>query len=461
MRSNRRAPRLAAAALAGLAVLAAPGPAAAAAAGSATPAPLPPDLPQGQVTLPVAVDFALRNNPVTRSAWLRMKAAEEGIGIREGAWYPSLIADVTVSRSQVVAQGGASTSRLTTWGPSALLSWLALDLGGRSADVAEARALAAAAAKASDATIQAVIYGVTQAYLGYAASRELATAAEVTLKEAETNLAAAEARHTAGLATIADVLQARTARSQADLAVEVSRGAVETARGSLATVLGVPATIPVDTAPLPAKVDLSGSGESVETLVERAVASRPDLAAVRQQAAAAQQRVKSVRSSGLPSLVAQASAGRPFFLDSPYAALGDNWSIGLDLRIPIFTGFSWTHQVEKAKREAEAAASDAGSASQQVVLDVWTGLQAVRTARGQLRTTRDLLESAQQSTDAALARYKAGVGGLIDLLTAEAALASARAQDIQARATALLSLAQLARATGTLAPPSEAPAPTR
>ena len=50
----------------------------------------------------------------------------------------------------------------------------------------------------------------------------------------------------------------------------------------------------------------------------------------------------------------------------------------------------------------------------------------------------------------ALGRYKAGAGSVLDVLTAEAALAGARAQEIQARFTWYTALAQLAHDTGIL-----------
>jgi outer membrane protein TolC len=50
----------------------------------------------------------------------------------------------------------------------------------------------------------------------------------------------------------------------------------------------------------------------------------------------------------------------------------------------------------------------------------------------------------------ALGRYKAGAGSVLDVLTAESALASARALEIQARFTWYTALAQLAHDTGIL-----------
>jgi outer membrane protein len=52
----------------------------------------------------------------------------------------------------------------------------------------------------------------------------------------------------------------------------------------------------------------------------------------------------------------------------------------------------------------------------------------------------------------ALGRYKEGVGTIIDLLNAQAALATARSQEILARSGWFVALAQLAYDTGTTAP---------
>ena len=58
-----------------------------------------------------------------------------------------------------------------------------------------------------------------------------------------------------------------------------------------------------------------------------------------------------------------------------------------------------------------------------------------------MRTTRDLLASALQSAEVADGRYRAGVGSILDLLTAQSALADARSQEAQARSLWFLSMA--------------------
>ena len=67
-----------------------------------------------------------------------------------------------------------------------------------------------------------------------------------------------------------------------------------------------------------------------------------------------------------------------------------------------------------------------------------------------VRTSADLLASAEHSERVALGRYKAGVGTILDLLNAQSALANARLQRIQAMLDWHVSRATLARSIGTL-----------
>jgi len=120
------------------------------------------------------------------------------------------------------------------------------------------------------------------------------------------------------------------------------------------------------------------------------------------------------------------------------------------MRFPIFTGFRNSYDVREARIEADLAKENVRSLEQQVGLQVWTSYYALQTATQRLTTARDLLTSAQQSADVARDRYKAGVGNILDVLTAESALESARAQEVQARADWFRAVAQLAHDTGTL-----------
>jgi outer membrane protein len=398
--------------------------------------------PGAPITLAQVIDVALANNPTTRTAWLQARAAEAALGASRADYYPQVNVGAGLSRSRT-----ASQATVTTFGPSVSLNYLLFDFGGREAAVEQARQTLISADFLHNQAIQDVVLRTQQAYYSYLDSKALLAAQLSTIKERETSLDAAEARHRAGVATIADVLQARTALSQTELNRETIQGNMRIIEGLLATTMGLPATMQFDFGELPLNVASTEVMAQVGALIERAAANRPELAAARADAERARVRIAAVRSEGMPSISLSSSAAQTWLgthrSTTPFAA-------GVSLQFPLFTGFRNTFDIRRAELEAQAAAENVRATEQQVDLQVWTSYYALQTAAQRLTTSRDLLASAQQSADVARERYRAGVGNILDVLTAEAALESARAQEVQARADWFLSMAQLAHDTGTL-----------
>ncbi|HSB36945.1 MAG TPA: TolC family protein [Thermoanaerobaculia bacterium] len=397
-----------------------------------------------------AVDVALRNNPDTKRAWFVARAAAASLGGERSALYPSVELDASFLRQKQAALGGQSVFYQTVYGPTASLNWLLFDFGGRSADIDEAKQALNEALFLHDATLNNVILQVLQAYYGYEGAKALREAQEASLKQAEANLRAAEERHNAGVATIADVLQARTVVSQQRLAYQTVDGQIAVIRGALATALGVPANTPVEAGELPRDLDVDRVTKVVDDLIAMAERQRPDLAAARTRVLAAKAHLSSVRSSALPTLGGAATYGRNYYGGAGAAPHADVYSAGVLLRIPVFSGFQKVYDIRKAEEEEATAEANAAGFEQQVIQEVWSSYYAMKTAGQKIRTTRDLVASATESAAVTRGRYTAGVGNILDLLTAESALASARAQDVLARAEFLFALAQLARDVGAI-----------
>jgi outer membrane protein TolC len=394
------------------------------------------------------VDLALRNNPTTQESWQTARAAAMALGSARGEYYPTINGSVDVTRLQTVPSQGRAAVTQTTYGPSATLSWLLLDFGGRAGRIGQAREALFAADFTHNATIQNVVLQVESAYFDYMATKSLVRSDSASLREAQASLQATQERHRVGLATVADVLQAQTAVSQAQLALETNEGTLQTTRGALAVSMGLPANLPYDVeARPPAQVGLAT--DSVNALIQSALAARPDLAAAQAEFAQARERVRELRADRLPSIVASGTGGRTY-IPQRLPNGGNNYNITLGLQIPLFNGFSREYNQRQAEALAQAALARASALRQQVVFQVFSSYYALQTAARRVRTADDLLASAQQSAEVALGRYRAGVGSIIDLLTAQTALASARAQQVQARWVWETSLAQLAHDAGAL-----------
>jgi outer membrane protein len=249
------------------------------------------------------------------------------------------------------------------------------------------------------------------------------------------------------------VLQAQTALSQAELARIRQAGAIAALRGVLAAAMGLPANTAIDVGELPAEALIHPRlTDSVEALIERALGGRPDLAAARFRAVAARRRADATRAEKWPELTLSGAASRTYWDPSPYADFGNGWAAALLLKVPLFTGFQQVFDLQEDLEVAEQSLTAAEQLEQQVVLEVWTAFVDLETAAARVATSTDLRASAEESERVALARYKEGVGSILDLLAAQASLARARSELISAHADSFLAAAHLARATGNLVP---------
>lgn len=412
---------------------------------SAKPAAIP-DL--SSLTLARVVDLALQNNPVTRQSWASALAAADDYGAARGELMPTVSAGVTASRALTVGSAARPGEERTLYGPSATLSYLVLDFGGRSGRIDFAKRAALATSLTHNVTVQNTILATESAVYGYLGTRALRDAQQAAVKEAEANLKSAQERHEVGLATIADELQAKTALAQAQLDLEEIIGALAATRASVAVAMGLPATTDFDVptiAPIDSAVMVS---VTVDSLIAVAEQSRPDLAAAREQALAAGAATRVARSANRPALALGTTTG--YTGSSLAGSSGGNYTINLGLQMPVFTGFTNEYRARAADADLLAAQARTEIVRQQVTLQVVTAHTSLQTATRRVKTAQSLLEAAQQSEEVAAGRYREGVGTIVDLLVAQSALASARAQAIQTQWQWRQALAQLSHDVGTL-----------
>ena len=414
----------------------------------AAPAPLNASK-MGALLLGDIVELALSNSPQTRASWAQARAASASYGSSRGRLVPSASFDVTGGPSQSVSQNPARVPAERTLTTATLsLQYLLWDFGARGGTIGAAHEALYAAGLNHNAAVQSVVLQAEGAYFTYQSSRGLLDAARATVQTAETNLAAAERRHDVGLATIADVLQARTALAQSQLAAQTAEGNVQGARAQLALALGMPANAAFDVAPDTAAIGAVTVAENVDSLIERAVRDRPDVAAARALARQSEQQIRVVRSAALPSVTFGANSGKA--MSNAPALEGRTFAITLGLSVPLFNGFGRELDLVAAQENFAAAVARADQARLQAVAQVFTSYWALRTAAQRVTTAANLLASATQSEDVARGRYAEGVGSILDLLSAQNALADARAQAVQSRWTWFTALAQLSRDAGVL-----------
>jgi outer membrane protein len=433
---------------------------------------VPPDIQQRiqKLTLRDVVNLGLLNNPQTRASYAQARAAGAVIGSTFGKYLPQVtvngLAERTGSTGGTGSVAGGTTVGTGNGGvterdraillPTASATWLLWDFG-RFGAIEAAKQAAFSASYTHNSTVQAVTLAIIQSYCNYNAAKAIRDGAAKTVQEDSVGLASAKDRHDAGVATISDVLQAQVTYSQAVLSLETDQGSVQTTRGSLAVALGFPANLPYDIAPEPPDVPVQSIAQSVDSLVDEAVNHRPDLASFRATAREQHANIAVARGNWLPQITLGATGSQTFYSQNQAQLNGHTWTLQAGVSIPLFSGLQNYYDIFQAKELARAADANAEYQRDLVVYQVFTSYYNLRTATAQVKSSRDLLASAQTNYDVALGKYKQGVGAILDLLTAEAALASARATEAQARWTWYADLAQLSHDAGVIGIHGEMP----
>jgi outer membrane protein TolC len=122
----------------------------------------------------------------------------------------------------------------------------------------------------------------------------------------------------------------------------------------------------------------------------------------------------------------------------------------VQVAVPIFTGFNNTYQIKSAEEQVEMQAANRDKLEQSIAQEVWRAYYTLAATRENLQNTQELLDSAVQAEKVALGRYEEGVGNIVELMNAEANLANARYQFVQAHYNWRIGKAQLAQALGRL-----------
>ena len=240
-------------------------------------------------TLSQLVNIAEQNNPDTRVAWQNAKARAADLGIAEPTLYPTLAAVVLAAvPGTIFSSDRLSAQTVETFSPVFRLDYTIFDFGQRSQEIAISQSNLLAANFQFNDTHRKVIFQVMQAYYRLLDSKGQQDAAEANLKNAQTVQQAAEARLQNGLATLPDVLEARSAAAQADYDLQAAIGATEIAHGELSTALGIS---PITQFQVESIQDVNmpdSIADTVETSIDQALSQRPDL----------MQRVAALRAAG-------------------------------------------------------------------------------------------------------------------------------------------------------------------
>jgi outer membrane protein TolC len=418
--------------------------------------------PAHSYTLAELIEIAEHHNPSTRIIWERAKQRAGELGLARSAYYPELEGLAVFGDQRLVepfpepiAPRGYIMVEVPIVQPEVTLHYLIFDFGKRGATLDSAKAETLAAGADFIQLNQALAFRVASSYYLLITAQERLQAAQDILRTARTTQDAAESRLNNGLATLPDVLNAKAETSQALFDLESADGDEKIARVTLTEAVGAEPSpnILIDGqsgAPLPEALTFS-----IDALIDRAMADRPDLMAQASRIRAAKDEVRAAKAEYKPQILLSGSAAQTSaWPTADFGQLGSasepTWSAALTIQWRIFDGGKRKNDLLIAESKRREAEDDLTAKHDQATREVWTAYIGFRTALRKQEAAVALLKSANESYSASLDAYKYGVKNLIDVVTAEKQLAQARLSGVSARSQLFLEAVNLEFATGNL-----------
>jgi outer membrane protein len=398
------------------------------------------------ISLDEGVRLAQRNAPAAVQARGQVRASNSAVRSAYGAFLPNLNFSMGQTQSRGRRQGPEGTLIdyvAPTSYSTGVTSTLTLFEGGRRfAELSQSRA-DVGAAEANEVSQQFnIALQVKQAYYNILAARESEAAARAQLEQAEQQLRAASARVRAGAATMSDSLRSVIQVGNARLALITARNGVRDASAALTRLVASERTVtarPADTLDLPlTPVDSGG-------LLQLA-ARGPMVRQAEAELRSARAGIRVAQSSYLPSIdMTFRRAGSGF---DPYYGIGAgslaySRTLSFGLTFPVFNNFAREDQIVRANVQedvAEAQFRDARLLARQSLIQQ---LGALRTAEERIEIQRASVAAAQEDLRVQQQRYNLGASTLLDLLTSQTTLNTARAALIQARQDYRVARAQI------------------
>jgi len=433
---------------------------------------------QGQpagLTLPQAVEAALRNYPSIRVSEEQINAAAAGIQLARTAYLPRVDATAQVNRatrnnvfgmllptqSVIPSISGpvlGTNNFGTAWGSAigTLVSWEPFDFGLRRATVA-----AATASKAQfEATLQRtrfeVVLATADAYLTLAAAQETVRASQAGVDSSEVVLKTIRALVDAQLRPGADQSRAEAELAAARTQLIQAQQATDVALATLCQFTGAEPSQTTVSAPALRQLPPEPNIPPLNT------AANP--VAVEQNAVLeqAQAQLRSLERSYFPRFYLQGSAyARGTSAEVDGKLLGSlnglapnvqNYALGFSVNFPIFDQASI-----RAREAAQSATIRAQTArAQQIAADLraqWNRAVAVlQGARRVAANTPVQVSSARTALAQATARYQAGLGNVDEVAESQRLLTQSEIDDALARLAVWRGLLGVAAAAGDIQP---------
>jgi len=408
-------------------------------------------LAQNQLTLDQAIKIALQKNTDLISQENELAKGESGVDAAYGNFLPDLNAYGSWDWNRVEEAGRtsnvngvnvtfpASNSESRSYGVGASSNVVLFNGLSNFANLSRSKNSLEAIKLSIEGKKQEVVFQTINLYYSVVESDQLLKVREEDVKQQQKNLETIEERNRLGSLTKADVYQQQVQLGNAELEVIRASNTLENAKSNLLYYLGLDVLEKyiyseslTDKELTILDTDISTDFTKLNDLVNQALANRKDYLAQKLTLDSFNDNVTIANSGHWPRLSGNAGYG------SFANAVGDifnshNFSAGLTLSIPIFSGFATQNAIQIAEVDAmnyKLQVSDTERLIKQNLQKTFLDLSAAKKA---LLVTEKNVKAAEENLKIEQEKYNLGAGKLLDVLIASTAYQNATTNYINAQ----------------------------
>lgn len=425
---------------------------------------------QSQATdLLQAYDLARQSDPQLSAAESQKNAIGENVVQSRSALLPQITGDASYSRSSSDSDGsqvfGSQVQSASVSSRESTDRSYGFNLRQSIYDHSDYARLGASKFRASqaeadyDAANDALIVRTADAYFNVLTAIETLASSRAEERSVKRQLDQADKRLEVGLAPITDVHEARARYDSARANAITAANTLDDANEALSEITGQPIQ---NIRGLASNYQpMNDDTRTMEQWVALAMESNPSLQSREKALAAAEKDVAAARGAHYPTLDATASwrnnSGdgssqvlQPLNPINTFNNGGTQRSIGVQLSVPIFSGFATQSRVRQAIDQRDIAADQLEQQKRAITRSARSAFRSLVAGQAEVEARRLAVVSAQAAYEAGEAGLEVGTRTIVDVLIAQQQLYLSQREYARARHAFLVNTLRLRQAAGVL-----------
>ncbi|MFZ0820007.1 MAG: TolC family protein [Candidatus Acidiferrales bacterium] len=370
------------------------------------------------LTLDDAHRIALQNHPRIAAAQASAAAASEQITEARSAYFPNLYGSITGvdsdSGSRISAGALNNPTVFDRFATGLTAEQLVTDFGRTQNLVASARLNAQAAQEGVNFSRADVLINVDRAFYGALRAQAVLRVAQETVRQrelvSEQITVFVQNKFKSGL----DLSFANVNLGEAKLLLVRAQNDALASMALLSEALGLTKASQFD---LVEPADAAPSLPGLDDALSAAARTRPELAGAKFEADSARRFAIAERDLSLPTISLAGVAGVAPYRQSPIPL--DYAAAGFNVNIPIFNGKLFSARRAEADDRARQSSAELTDLQDRVARDVRLAWYSASTALQNVALTTQVLDNANEALELAQARYKLGLGNIVELSQAQ------------------------------------------